>query len=35
MASRLVDPARIGPNAEIADVQHIVEANPEGCFERQ
>jgi hypothetical protein len=33
MARRLVDPARIGPDAEITDVQHIVEANSERCLE--
>jgi len=35
MARRLVDPARIGPETEIPDVQHIVEANSKRHLERK
>jgi hypothetical protein len=35
MARRLVDPIRIGPDTEIANVQHIVEANSKRCLERE
>ena len=35
MARRLVDPGRIGPETEIPDVQHIVEANSKRHLERK
>jgi hypothetical protein len=35
MASSLVDPTWIRPHTKIPDVQHIVEANTQRCFERE
>jgi hypothetical protein len=35
MARRLVDPAGVWPDAEIADMEHIVEANSKRCLERE